>query len=517
MAMQASEHPQNPILQVEGLCKSYGPTHALGGVSFQIYPGEVHALLGENGAGKSTLVKILTGVVTPNQGTMQFDARPYAPRSILQARANGVTTAFQELSLLSNLTVAENLALPKQSKGWAGLNSRSRNTQAALDTLTAFGLGELDPTLLVSELSLADRQRLEIVRALSHRPSLLILDEPTAVLPSTDWLFDLIRKETAKGTAVLYISHRLNEIRQLCSRATVLRSGCSIGTTDLQHTDDAKIFEMMVGQRMAATARNASLSASEASRQRPRLEVAGLDAGMVKHLNLKLYPGQIVGVAGLDGQGQCDLFHALYGLIPKRAGEIKVDGKPASINSPSAALAAGIQVALLPEERKTQGIFADLAVRSNMAVSALDRIGWMGLVSRKSERQLATRVASQVDLQERYLDFRINELSGGNQQKALLGRVLLTGANTLLLFDPTRGVDVGTKQALYLAIEDFARKGGAVLLYSSELAELVRLSDRCLVIYEGRIAAELEGEAIEETRLVAAATGHRRHGEGEAA
>jgi ribose transport system ATP-binding protein len=207
----------------------------------------------------------------------------------------------------------------------------------------------------------------------------------------------------------------------------------------------------------------------------------------------------------------------LYGLIPKRAGEIKVDGKPATINSPSAALAAGIQVALLPEERKTQGIFADLAVRSNMAVSALDRIGLMGLVSRKSERQLATRVASQVDLQERYLDFRINELSGGNQQKALLGRVLLTGANTLLLFDPTRGVDVGTKQALYLAIEDFARKGGAVLLYSSELAELVRLSDRCLVIYEGRIAAELEGEAIEETRLVAAATGHRRHGEGEAA
>jgi ribose transport system ATP-binding protein len=238
---------------------------------------------------------------------------------------------------------------------------------------------------------------------------------------------------------------------------------------------------------------------------------------MIKDLSFKLYPGQIVGVAGLDGQGQCDLFHALYGLIPKRAGTLEVDGKTVTINSPSGALAAGIQVALLPEERKTQGVFGDLPVRANMAISALNRIGLLGFTTRKSERQLAKGVASEVDLQERYLDFQISELSGGNQQKALLGRVLLTHANTLLLFDPTRGVDVGTKQALYLAIEAYARNGGAVLLYSSELAELVRLSDRCLVIYEGRIAAELEGEAIEETRLVAAATGNRRHAEGEAA
>ncbi|MCR8935275.1 sugar ABC transporter ATP-binding protein [Pseudomonas sp. S11A4] len=514
--MHASAHPEKPILQVDGLRKSYGPTNALGGVSFDIQPGEVHALLGENGAGKSTLVKILTGVVFPNEGSMLFAGQNYSPRTILQARSVGVTTAFQELSLLSNLTVAENLSLPTLTKGWSGLNSRAENCAAAVVTLLKFGLSELDPMTLVSDLSLADRQRLEIVRALSHSPSLLILDEPTAVLPSTDWLFDLIRKETVKGTAVLYISHRLNEIRQLCGRATVLRSGCSIGTTDLGNTDDSQIFEMMVGQRMALAPKRSSLSKQNNASPTPRFRVDGLNAGIVKDLSLSLHPGQIVGLAGLDGQGQCDLFHALYGLIPKRTGNIEVEGKKVTINSPSAALAAGIQVALLPEERKTQGIFGDLAVRSNMAISALNQIGLFGLTNRKNERKLAKEVAGQVDLQDRYLDFQIKDLSGGNQQKALLGRVLLTGANTLLLFDPTRGVDVGTKQALYLAIEDFARKGGSVLLYSSELAELVRLSDRCLVIYEGRIAAEFEDQSIEERNLVAAATGHHRHTAGEA-
>lgn len=515
--MHASAHQDNPILQVVGLRKSYGPTNALSGVTFDIHLGEVHALLGENGAGKSTLVKILTGVVSPDDGLMTFKGGSYSPRSILQARAAGVTTAFQELSLLPNLTVAENLALPCLTKNWLGLNSTIKSCEVAAVTLHKFGLSELSPSTLISELSLADRQRLEIVRALSHEPSLLILDEPTAVLPSTDWLFDLIRKETAKGTAVLYISHRLNEIRQLCTQATVLRSGCSISTTELRDTDDAKIFEMMVGQRMATKQKRSSPPLRGIENQIPRLSVTGLTAGMVKDLNLDLYSGQIVGLAGLDGQGQCDLFHSLYGLIPKRSGTIEVEGKKVTINSPAAALAAGIQVALLPEERKTQGIFGDLAVRSNMAVSALNRIGLLGFISRKNERQLAKDVAGQVDLQDRYLDFQIKDLSGGNQQKALLGRVLLTGANTLLLFDPTRGVDVGTKQALYIAIEDFARKGGAVLLYSSELTELVRLSERCLVIYEGRIATELTGDAIEERALVAAATGHQPHGAGVAA
>nr|WP_274708729.1 ATP-binding cassette domain-containing protein [Pseudomonas sp. S11P7] len=267
---------------------------------------------------------------------------------------------------------------------------------------------------------------------------------------------------------------------------------------------------------MALAPKRSSLSKQNNASPTPRFRVDGLNAGIVKDLSLSLHPGQIVGLAGLDGQGQCDLFHALYGLIPKRTGNIEVEGKKVTINSPSAALAAGIQVALLPEERKTQGIFGDLAVRSNMAISALNQIGLFGLTNRKNERKLAKEVAGQVDLQDRYLDFQIKDLSGGNQQKALLGRVLLTGANTLLLFDPTRGVDVGTKQALYLAIEDFARKGGSVLLYSSELAELVRLSDRCLVIYEGRIAAEFEDQSIEERNLVAAATGHHRHTAGEA-
>jgi ribose transport system ATP-binding protein len=494
-----------PTLEVMGLEKSYGPTVALGGVSFTILPGEVHALLGENGAGKSTLVKILSGVIEPDAGTAALDGVPFNPQSILDARTRGVATAFQELSLLMNLTVAENLALPALMKGPLNLISRRRNEERASATLADFDLAHLNPREPVSELTLADRQRLEIVRALSKRPKLLILDEPTAVLASTDWLFALIRAETARGTAVLYISHRLNEIRELCARGTVLRSGRSIATARLDETDDASIFEMMVGTSLATFARDRS---GIGRVQQPRLQVSGLDAGKVRNASFEVPVGAIVGVAGLDGQGQGDLFHALFGLTAMSSGEIRIDGRVVTIRSPAQALQAGIQVSLLPEERKTQGIFPTLSVQKNVTLGALEKVSTLGIVRRGKGASLMRAAAGKVDLADRYFNFQINDLSGGNQQKALLARVLSTGAKTLLLFDPTRGVDVGTKQAIYEAIQRYVAAGGAVLLYSSELSEIVQLCDQCLVIYEGRIVAQLEGEQIEERRIVASATGH---------
>ncbi|WP_377689170.1 sugar ABC transporter ATP-binding protein [Paraburkholderia dipogonis] len=493
-----------PTLNVTDLQKCYGPTVALGSVSFEIFPGEVHALLGENGAGKSTLVKILSGVVQPDAGAAALAGSPYTPHSILEAREQGVATAFQELSLLPNLTVTENLSLPELRKRPLRLISKRDNEEKTATILAKYGL-ELNPRALVSQLTLADRQRLEIVRAMSKRPKLLILDEPTAVLSSTDWLFSLIRAETARGTSVLYISHRLNEIRELCARGTVLRSGRSIATTELGKTDDAAIFEMMVGNSLAAFSRDSSTSKQVGP---ARLQVTDLYAGKIKGASFRVPVGGIVGVAGLDGQGQSDLFHALFGLASIKSGDIRIDGRPVRVRSPAQVLKAGIGVSLLPEERKTQGIFPTLSVQCNVTLGAMGKVSRLGVVRRSQGQKLMRDVAKRVDLADRYFNFQIGDLSGGNQQKALLARVLSTGARTLLLFDPTRGVDVGTKQAIYEAIQSYAKSGGAVLLYSSELSEIVQLCDECLVVYDGRIVARLDGNEIEERRIVAAATGH---------
>lgn len=495
----------SPTLVAKDLRKSYGPTVALEKVDLQILPGEVHAILGENGAGKSTLVKILSGVVRADHGDIILAGRPYSPASITDARAAGVSTAFQELSLLPNLTVAQNLSLPNQPKNRLGLIDRRRGEEAARAILGRFALADIDPRSSVSDLSLANRQRLEITRALAAEPQLLILDEPSAVQPSTDWLFARVHEATARGAAVLYVSHRLGEIRELCRHGTVLRSGTSIAALALSQVDDAGIFELMVGKRRSHHAQSPRTDLRQAEK---RLQVSGLCAGQLRDASFDVHAGEIVGVAGLDGQGQAELFHALFGLQRIERGDIKVDGRKVLIDSPRAALRAGVEISLLPEERKTEGIFPFLSVQDNVVLSSARGTSTAGVIHASAARRLMESVSKKVDLAERYFDFRINELSGGNQQKALLARVLQSGARTLLLFDPTRGVDVGTKDSIYSAIRDFAASGGSVLLYSSELTEITALCDRCLVVYAGRIAADLPRKHIDETAIVAAATGH---------
>jgi ribose transport system ATP-binding protein len=492
-------------LDVRSVSKSYGATAALQDVSIELRAGEVHALLGENGAGKSTLVKILSGVVKPNVGTMQIGGEPYEPRAIVDARRRGVATAFQELSLVPNLTVAQNLALPRQAKGRSGLVSSAATQKQGAAILSRFGL-RLSPGAIVANLTLAERQRLEITRALACNPKVLILDEPTAALAETDWLFGLVRQATATGAAVLYISHRLAEVRELCQRATVLRNGRSIGTVGLEDATDHAIFEMMVGRGQAEEMHRRP--ASGQSTRPPVLEAEGSAGGSLKNVSLTLREGEILGVAGLEGQGQRALFRALVGLAPLSSGSVKVDGAAVRLSGPDVALKTGRGIAFVPEERKTEGIFPALATATNIVLPIVGRIGRAGLISERLEREAAAGSSSEVDLSPRYLDFRIGDLSGGNQQKAMLARAMQTGAKILLLYDPTRGVDVGTKQSIYAAIRRFAESGGAVLLYSSELPELVHLADRCLVVYGGRIFAQLSGPDINERTLVAALTGH---------
>jgi ribose transport system ATP-binding protein len=491
-----------PYLRVEKLRKAYGATVALDEVTLDLLPGEVHALLGENGAGKSTLVKILNGIVRADVGTMQLDGRAYAPHSLMDARHRGVSAAFQELSLLPNLSVATNLMMPSPRKGAMGLTSARRNEEAAAALLAEFGIRSVDPRSLIGDLALAEKQRIEIVRAMSQRPKVLILDEPTAALAEPEWLFDILARVTAGGTGVLYISHRLAEVRRLCARGTVLRNGRSVRTVALTGVSDAEIFRMMVGTSQDSRATDAQRKAIGA----PSLSVRALAGRRVHDVSFDVRQGEIIGVAALEGQGQRGLFRMLAGLEPASGGTVQIDGKPANLHSAAAALRSGI--GFLPEERKTEGVFLGLKTSSNISLSIVDQLSRFGLVRRRREMARVAAVSQTVDLQSRYLGMRIGALSGGNQQKALLGRVMVSGAQNLVLFDPTRGVDVSTKQVIYAAIRAFVARGGCALVYSTELAELVHLVDRCLVLYGGRVVGEVPGDRLTEDRLVSLATGH---------
>jgi len=492
-------------LVIDRISKSYGATVAVESASFALAGGEVHALLGENGAGKSTLVKILCGVAQPDSGEMHLNGRPYAPRSIMGARHLGVATAFQELSLLPNLSVAENLMLPKLPRGLGGLTSDAATKRAADEILERYNLSQIRSDTQLNTLSLADRQRLEIVRALNNAHHVLLLDEPTAALSQTEWLFNHVRAATAKGTAVLYISHRLGEVRELSARATVLRNGRNIATVKLDDTTDGDIFQMMVGRKVQTRLRPAYAAARGS---RPILSIEKLAKGNLKNVSFDLGPGEIIGIAALEGQGQRELFRVLAGLEQAESGTISVDGQETKIKDPNKALKTGCGIAYLPEERKTEGILSGLTTASNIVLPILPKVANLSMVSRRNERKAALDVSGMIDLNPHYLSFAIGNLSGGNQQKALIARVLATGAQILLLFDPTRGVDVGTKQSIYSAISAFANSGGSVLFYSSELPEISQLAHRCLVIYGGKIFAEFSGENIDEQNMVSALIGH---------
>ena len=491
-------------LELENVTKRYGATVALDDVSFTLAAGEVCGLLGENGAGKSTMVKVLSGVVAPDTGQMRLAGESFGPRSVVEARARGVSTAFQELSLVPALSVAMNLFLPRPPVGRAGLVSTRKLEDAARQILAEHDVLDVKPSAIIQSLPLGVRQRVEIVRAVQSRPRVLLLDEPTAALSDREWLFSLMDRLVREGTSILYISHKLDEIRRLCERCVILRNGRKVLDSALTDLSDAEIFSNMAG-RSVTQPRALGGSAMRVEAQ-PLLAVDDLDAEGVRSVSLSVRPGEILGLAGLEGHGQSELFKALVGLVPKHGGAIRVEGRNVSFRSPRAARNAGI--VLVPEERKSEGIFEHLSTQANISLPAIDSASAFGLIRRRAERRIVEPVAADVSLSPRYLPLGISALSGGNQQKAVLARALAAGAKCLLLFDPTRGVDVGAKQHIYGMMRKFTQDGGAILFYSTELEELVNLADRCLVMYQGATAGEVASGDLSQDAILALALGH---------
>jgi ribose transport system ATP-binding protein len=485
------------VIEAQGIKKSYGRIHALDGVDLQAHAGEVHALVGENGAGKSTVMSVLCGAVRPDSGTVEVNGEPATWRSPGEARQHGVHIVFQEGTLFRWLTVGENLLLGTEPRRRFGLIQRRNIAAVADDVLSRFGVDGISASAMVGDLSIAARQVIEIVRAVSHQPRVLLLDEPTSSLSrvEVEWLFGLIAELRAAGTCVIFTSHRWSEVSAVADRFTVFRNGRTVATaTEL---DEREAVRLMTGRSLVEAARPSARPESTEI----VLEVQGLKSERLNDVSFRVAAGEIVGIGGLSGQGQRDLFSALFGLT-RSTGSVQVDGRRVRMRNPRDAAAAGIW--LVPEDRKAEGLLLALSVRENLTLPILGTLGRGGFISSATERSIAASVMDRMSIKATTFNQPVGTLSGGNQQKVLLGRVLGMKTKVLLLYDVTRGVDVATKQEIYRLISGLAQEGWAVLLYSSDTAELARCVHRVLVMADGAFVAEIDGPAIDPEDIVAA-------------
>jgi ribose transport system ATP-binding protein len=485
-----------------GISKRYGGILALNNMHFAANAGEVHAILGENGAGKSTFIQILSGAVAADEGELRLDGAPCRPRSPREARKSGISPVFQELSLIPDLTVAENIFFGDEQLSALGTISRRDLNEKASALFASLGLEPMPPDAPVRTLSIGDRQLIEIVKGLAGDPAILILDEATsALLPrEVDWLLNQARERAARGKLVLYISHRMDEVRRVADRVTVLRNGETVGTETTAALSDDDIVAMMLGRRLDRLFPERRPTATG----RVALRASHLKVGhQLRGVSFALHEGEVLGVAGLQGHGQRELFMALFGA-ERAEGQIEVWGKPVTIRSPGHALSPEIGMALLPEDRRSQGILLGKPVRENIVLSALTRIVKRGLVDTRAERKLVEEAVAQLHIKTESMEQLAGTLSGGNQQKVVLAKLLATEAKILLFFDPTRGVDVGTKAEIFSLMRGLAARGFAILFFSTDLAELANVADRTLVMSYGAIAATLEGETMTEGAILSA-------------
>lgn len=490
-------------LRLSGIHKTFGPIVALSGVEFGARFGEVHALLGENGAGKSTFVRILSGVTRPDAGDIYLDGRKLQLNHPIDGIRAGIGTVFQELSLIPDLSVAANLFFQREDRSRMGAIDRRALLQRAEHLLADLELPEIRPTAEVGTLPIAQQQLVEIAKVLARQPRVLILDEATSSLPQfyAAWLFNIVRQLTATGTGVIFISHRMHEVTEIADRITIFRGGTTVASGPCKDFSEDDVVEHMLGRRLKA----AFPDHLQAPTDSVVLRVADLNLGRALHdINLEVRAGEILGIGGLQGQGQMALLLSLYGWY-RAQGRIEVDGNPLRLHSPADALHHGI--ALVPEDRRSEGLLQGLSIRENLALPILSHLSMLGLVRPSRERALAWRIVDQLHIRASSLEQEVNTLSGGNQQKVMIGKLMTLNVRVLLLADITRGVDVGAKAELYALVQSLAAEGKAVLFYSSDSQELVSLCHGVAIMHDHTISTILTGAAQNEENVVRAYLG----------
>ncbi|HET7503850.1 MAG TPA: sugar ABC transporter ATP-binding protein [Kofleriaceae bacterium] len=496
---------------MEGISKRYGGVRALDGAGLACARGRIHAVLGENGAGKSTLIKVLAGVVKPDAGTMELAGQPITLADPAAASRLGIVSVFQELSLLPDLTVADNIGITDPPRSWGlrwGPIDRRAQRRRAEQALARVGAEDIHPLAPVRDLPLSRRQMVEIAKALARDPRLLVLDEATSALTAADvaMVFRVLRELRDGGLAIVFISHRMQEITELADDCSVYRNGCHVASFRTGEKTSTEIIEMMIGRDYQTVFPRRPERAATAA---PALEVTKLSwAGRLRNIDLAIRPGEIVGLGGLDGQGQRELLLALFGALTGVTGTVAVHGKPLTLSSPRRTDLPGGGIALVPEDRKTEGLMLAMSVRDNLSFAAIDRFSRLrplGLIDRDAETRAITSMMELLRIRADGLDGPVAALSGGNQQKVVIGKWLMTRPQIILLSDPTRGIDVGTKQELYQLLRTLADDRAALLFYSTDYDELIGCCDRVLVLYDGEIVRVLEGDALTEHNLVASA------------
>ena len=512
-----SDPISHPFLRLEGVTKRYGGVTALANVDFACSLGTIHAVVGENGAGKSSLMKIVAGVIRPDEGRIYLDGNLVRFASPADAARQGIACIFQELSLLPDLSVSDNISIASPPRRF-GLIDRRGQGQRAKDILHEIGCPDIHPSERVKDLPLSRQQMVEIAKALVRQPRLIIMDEATSALTAKDveQLYKVIRQLRDRGLAILYISHRMHEIAALADICSVFRNGRHIDTFPMATRTAAEIVPLMIGRDVnrayppKATSHGAVGGGPGRINVEPNPPVSALEVislsweHVLNGISLTVGKGEIVGLGGLDGQGQSELLLALFGVLRGVEGQVLINGTQPSINHPRQAKASNVRMALIPEDRKTQGLLLPMSIRDNLVLAAAPDLSNHGVIDSARERSAIDEAVEKLQIKLNDLDAPVRTLSGGNQQKVVIAKWLMKEPRILLLNDPTRGIDVGTKQEMYRLMRELSQAGIAILFYSTDYEELIGMCDRVVVCYGGKLIRELKGSELNDHNLITA-------------
>ncbi len=489
-------------IEMKGIDKSFGTNQVLKNAGFLLKDGEVHALMGENGAGKSTLMKILTGVYTRDAGTVLVDGQEVVYKNPQEAEKAGIVFIYQELNVLFDLTVEENLFMGKEITKGFGICDKKAMRKKAQEVMDRMGVN-IPVTAQMSDLSVGQQQMVEICKALMVDAKVLIMDEPTAALTQseTEVLFEVIKSLRAKGVSIVYISHRMEEIFELCDRITVLRDGTYIDTKYIKDINMDDIVQMMIGRTIGER-----FPKREVEIGKDVIRVENLTSGkLFKNVNFSVRAGEVLGVSGLMGAGRTEIMQAIFGNIPVDSGKIFIDGKEVTIKNPRQAIAAGI--GFITEDRKTEGLLLEKSIAENIEIANLNKISKKSVLNKAKQKALVKKGIEEFRIRCFGPEHECNNLSGGNQQKVVLAKWIYTDPKILILDEPTRGVDIGAKKEIYSVINDMAARGVAVIMVSSELPEVLGMSDRIMVIHEGKVTGIVDAAEADQAKVMTLATG----------